>query len=164
MYDRPPGTDISERLQRRLPCQSQAHSKYKDITISVKKTKTKRKRVTPTRKSCATCSHSDRQEPNIKTHTAPKIQHSRCRLLHPKKKNGEKKPQNILTTRPTTPSRPILPILPIPVCNSNTHTNTHEPVASDLREATREMSPLTVTEEEICFLFPRNPEHVCRSG
>lgn len=39
MYDRPPGTDISNRLQRRFTCQSQAHPKYKDLVSWRKKKK-----------------------------------------------------------------------------------------------------------------------------
>lgn len=42
MYDRPPGTDISNRLQRRFTCQSQAHPKYKDL-VSWRKKKKKEK-------------------------------------------------------------------------------------------------------------------------
>lgn len=57
MYDRPPGTDISERLQRRLTCLSQAHSKIQRYNDQCEENK-ERKRVTPTRKSCAWCSHS----------------------------------------------------------------------------------------------------------
>lgn len=45
MYDRPPGTDISNRLQRRCTCQSQAHPKYKDLSISWRKKEKKQEEV-----------------------------------------------------------------------------------------------------------------------
>lgn len=47
MYDRPPGTDISNRLQRRFTCQSQAYPKYKDLTISWRKKKKRKKKQSP---------------------------------------------------------------------------------------------------------------------
>lgn len=72
----------------------------------------------------------------------------------PKKKTKGKK--TFTTTHPTTPSSPTLPT---PVSIPVIHTQTHQ-VASDLREATEEMSPLTSIEEEICF-YSRGVQNTC---
>lgn len=76
------------------------------------------------------------------------LKYQRSRLLHSKEKNKRK--NYLLTTRPTTPSSPIRPI---PVSKTVTHKQTQR-VASDLWDATGEMSPLTFIEEEICFFIP----------
>lgn len=72
MYDRPPATDISNRLQRRFTCQSQAHPKYKDLTTSWRKKKKKRNKQSPPPNKVALGVHTQTQT-NIKTCTAPKI-------------------------------------------------------------------------------------------
>lgn len=70
MYDRPPGTDISNRLQRRFACQSQAHPKYRDLTISWRKEGKTNSHPPPNKVALGV--HTQTQT-NIKTCTAPKI-------------------------------------------------------------------------------------------
>lgn len=66
MYDRPPGTDISERLQRRLTCLSQAHSKIQRYNDQCEENKEREEESPPPGKVVLGV-HTYRQQPNIKT-------------------------------------------------------------------------------------------------
>lgn len=71
MYDRPPCTDISDRLQRSFTCQSQAHS-YK---VYKRQSVLKKEELTHTHivKLCYTVTLARGHEPDIKTRTVPKM-------------------------------------------------------------------------------------------